>query len=121
MAEQAGAIPAGFQARRAALSKQHATALDADRILARALADAHTMRVDSLSRLDGISAEIDRAVTDQAAFALDTVWGAREFQRFLVAKQREIFAVVSSAHEFDCTKKLALQGLRSCYVAPSIK
>lgn len=121
MAEQAGAIPADLHARRAALSEQHATVIDADQLLAEAVADAHTVTVDSVSRLADISAEIDRAVADQAMFALDTAWGVREFQRFLLAKQQEIYAVVSYAHEFDCAKKLALQRLRSCYVASSIQ
>ena len=121
MAEQAGVIPADLQARRAALSEQQSTAVDADCLLAAALADAHTVTVDSVSRLDSISAEIDRAVAGQAALALDTQMGAREFQRFLLAKQREIFAVVSDAHEFDCAKKLALHRLRSHYAASSRK
>ena len=35
--------------------------------------------------------------------------GAREFQRFLVAKQREIAAVVADAHELDRAKAAVLE------------
>jgi hypothetical protein len=41
--------------------------------------------------------------------------GAREFQKFLVAKQREIAAVVADAHEFDHAKRAVLESLRGDY------
>ena len=98
-----------------ALSTQHAAAADADRILADALASAHAATVEGIRRLDAIAAEIDSAVTNQAAFSIDTAVGAREFQRFLVAKQREILAVVSEARELDGAKKAVLDRLGEHY------
>jgi hypothetical protein len=117
MAEQAGPSVAAIQARQAALVTQHSAAAQADRVLAEALAGAHAATVEGASRLDTIAAEIDDAVRNQAALAVDTPVGAREFQRFLVAKQREIIAVVSHARELDSAKKTVLETLRSQYAA----
>ena len=66
-------------------------------------------------RLDGIAAEIDGAVANQAALGLDTAMGAREFQKFLIAKQREISVVVSTARELGDAKKAVLETLREHY------
>ncbi len=54
----------------------------------------------------------------QADPAVDTPMGAREFQKFLVAKQREIAAVVAHAHELDRAKSAVLQSLRAQYTLP---
>ena len=65
--------------------------------------------------LGSIAAEIDGAVANQAALGLDTAMGAREFQKFLIAKQREISAVVSTARELGDAKKAVLETLREHY------
>ncbi len=117
MSEQAGSSLAAIQARQAALASQHSSVGEADRALADALASAHAAMSESVSRLDAIAAEIDRAMPDQAEIAVDTPMGARELQRFLVAKQREIASVVAHAHEFDHAKAAVLQGLRERYTA----
>ena len=118
MAEQTGHSVAAIQARQAVLTTQHRTAIDADRVLAGALASAHATTVEGLSRLDAIAEEIADAVQRQAALATDTPMGAREFQKFLIAKQREIMAVVSTARDMDSAKKTVLEGLRQQYSAP---
>ena len=115
MAEQAGRSIGAIGEMQAALSAQHAAAADADRALAEALASAHAATVDGVSRLDAIAAEIDSAVTNQAALGLDTAVGAREFQKFLIAKEREISAVVAHAHELDSAKAALLDTLREHY------
>jgi hypothetical protein len=117
MAEEAGLSIDAIRDKQAALSRRHAGAADADRALAAALADVHAATVDGVRRLDAIAAEIDRAVENQAALALDTAVGARAFQEFLLAKQREILAVVSGAHELDRAKKAELDKLRQHYIA----
>jgi Domain of unknown function (DUF4226) len=119
MSEQAGPSVAALQARQSALASQHSTAADADRVLAEVLASAHAAIRESIRRLDAIAAEIDRAVPAQADLAVDTPMGAREFQKFLVAKQREIAAVVADAHELDRAKKAVLERLRTQYAAPA--
>jgi hypothetical protein len=117
MAEQAGLSISALQEKQAALSRQHGAAADADRILADALASAHAATIDAISRLDAIAAEIDRAVEHQAGIGIDTPMGAREFQRFLIAKQRQILAVVSHAHQLDAEKKAVLEDLREHYTS----
>jgi predicted component of type VI protein secretion system len=115
MSEQAGPSVAALQARQSALASQHSTAADADRVLAEVLASAHAAIHESVRRLDAIAAEIDRAVSEQADLAVDTPMGAREFQTFLVAKQREIAEVVAHARELDRAKKAVLESLRAQY------
>jgi hypothetical protein len=117
MAEQAGQSIGAIGEAQAALSRQHAAAADADRVLADALASAHAATVDGIRRLDAIAADIDLAVANQSAIGLDTAMGAREFQKFLIAKQREILAVVSDAHELDAAKKAVLEKLTAHYNA----
>jgi hypothetical protein len=119
MAEQAGGAVEAIRARQAALSARHAASAEADRALVEALAGAHAATVDGIRRLDAIAAEIDGAVTNQAALALDTAMGAREFQKFLIAKQQEISAVVSQARGLDGATRAALDKLREHYTAPA--
>lgn len=117
MAEQIGHAGAAHQARQAALSRQHSVAADADHVLAETLAAAHAATVEGASHLDAIAGKIANAVRNQAALAIDTPMGAREFQKFLVAKQREIIAVVSGVHELDGAKKAVLESLQPQYAA----
>jgi Domain of unknown function (DUF4226) len=118
MAKQAGGSVEAIGARQAALSARHAASAEADRALVEALAGAHAATVEGIRRLDAIAADIDSAVTNQAALALDTAIGAREFQKFLIAKQQEIWAVVSQARELDGATRAALDKLREHYAAP---
>lgn len=118
MAEQAGGSVEAIAARQSALSARHAASAEADRALAEALASAHAATVEGIARLDAIAAEIAGAVTNQAALALDTATGAREFQKFLIAKQQEISAVVSQARDIDDATRAALDKLREHYTAP---
>jgi hypothetical protein len=115
MAEQAGLSIGAIGEKQAALSKQHVAAAEADRALADALASAHAATLEGVRRLDAIEAEINHAVANQAAIGLDTAMGAREFQKFLIAKQREISAVVSTARELGDAKKAVLDTLRGQY------
>jgi predicted component of type VI protein secretion system len=119
MPEQVGRSIGAIGERQAALSTRHSAAADADRALADALAEAHAASAEAVRRLDGIAAEIDDAVANQAALALDTAMGAREFQKFLIAKQREISAVVSNAREIAEAKRAVLDTLREHYTGPA--
>ena len=115
MSEQAGPSVAAIQARQTALADQHTTVADADRVLTEVLASAHAAIRESIRRLDAIADELDRAISGQANLAIDTPLGAREFQKFLVAKEREIAAVVMDAHELDRAKMAVLERLRERY------
>ncbi|BBZ72701.1 DUF4226 domain-containing protein [Mycobacterium paraseoulense] len=115
MTEQAGPSVAAMQARQSALAGRHGTAADADRVLAEVLTSAHAAMREGARRLDAIAEQIDHATSHQAGLAVDTPMGAREFQRFLLAKQREIAAVVEHARELSQAKKVVLDGLRDQY------
>jgi hypothetical protein len=117
MAEQTGRSVAAIQATQSVLMTRHSTATDADSVLADAVAGAHAAAVEGIRRLDAIAEAIDNAVQRQAALAIDTPMGAREFQKFLIAKQREISAVISTARNFSDAKKTVLEGLRQRYTA----
>jgi hypothetical protein len=117
MSEQAGPSVGAIRARQSALASQHGTVADADRVLAELVASAHAATRESIRRLDAIADEIDRAAA-RADLAVDTPMGARELQRFLVDKQREIAAVVADARELDRAKRAALDGLRAQYAVP---
>lgn len=115
MAEQPGPSLEAVEARRSTLANQHGAASEADRALADVLTIAHATAHESLRRLDAIAEQIDHAVGQQAALAVDTPLGAREFQKFLLDKQREIAAVVTGAREFDRAKRAVLESLRAQY------
>lgn len=117
--EGAGGAMDAIGSQQAALSVWHAASADADRALAEMLATAHAATVESIRRLDAVAAEIDAAVRNQAALALDTAMGAREFQRFLIAKQQEISAVVSHARDVGSEARVALDNLRERYASPA--
>lgn len=117
MSERAGPSEAAIRARQAELATQHGVASDADRVLAEVLVSVHEAARESIRRLDAIAEEIDRAAVHQADFAVDTPLGAREFHRFLLAKQREIAAVVSGARTLDHAKRAVLDSLRAQYRA----
>ncbi len=115
MSEQAGPSVAALRARQSELANQHGAAADADRVLAEVLASAHDTMGQSVRRLNAIAEEIETAVLHQQHLAVDTPLGVREFQRFLLAKQREITAVVTEARELGRTKSAVLQSLRPRY------
>jgi hypothetical protein len=119
MSEQAGPSLGAIRAQQSVLASQHSAAAEADRVLAEALSSAHAATRESIRRLDAIGEEIDRAATDRAALGVDTPIGVREFQRFLVDKQREITSVVADARELDRAKRAVLDRLRAQYAAPA--
>lgn len=106
--ESAGALDAA----RRALVARDADLADADRALAEAVAGAHAIAVDSISRIDAIKADIDSAVTDQPR---DNAGAAHEFGRHLVRKNRDIAAVVSEAIAAANAKTIALKELQGRY------
>ncbi|MFP1153995.1 DUF4226 domain-containing protein [Mycobacterium sherrisii] len=119
MAEQAGPSLAAIRAQQSALATRHDSLADADRTLLDVLAAAHAASRENIERLDAIAEEIEHAVPIYAGLAMDTPLGAREFQRFLVAKQREIAAVVADARELDRAKAAVLERLRGTYDTPA--
>ncbi|MEZ0354366.1 DUF4226 domain-containing protein [Mycobacterium sp. pR1184] len=115
MSEQTGPSLAAIQARQSAMATRHDSVAEADRVLVDVLASAHAAMRESIRRLDAIGDEIERAIPQQQSLGIDTPLGAREFQKFLVAKQREIAAVVADARELDRAKTAVLERLRGEY------
>ncbi len=117
MAEQSGPSVAAIQARQAALSVRGRSAAAADRVLADTVRHAHNAAVTAGNRLDTISVEIDQCIHHQHALAVDTLLGAHEMQRQLLAKQRELIAIVAEASREAAAKRTVLEALRAHYTA----
>lgn len=117
MSDQAGSSIGAIAARQAELAVRHRAATEADRVLTETLAGAHEALRESVRRLNAIADEIESA----RRLAVDAPLGAREFQRFLLAKQRDITTVVTDAREFSRIKSAVLQGLRRQYGQPSTR
>jgi hypothetical protein len=115
MADQSGRSVDALKARQAALSARHTAAADADRVLEETILSARAATVAARDRLDDIAAEIDDCVQNQAAFAVDTALGARELQKFLIVKHRELIAIVTEAHRDDAAKRAVLESLQPKY------
>lgn len=115
MSEQFGSSVTALRARQSELADQCGAAADADRALAEVLSGAHAAMRESVRRLDAIAEEIETAVLHREDLPVDTPLGAREFQSFLLAKQREIAAVVADARELGHAKSVVLQSLRPQY------
>lgn len=115
MSEQFGPSVTALRARQSELAEQHGAAAAADRVLAEVLAGAHAAMREGVRRLDAIAEEIETAVLHRERLPVDTPLGAREFQSFLLAKQREIGAVVADARALGNAKGVVLQNLRRQY------
>jgi hypothetical protein len=109
---QAGDSADALAAARRALAARDADLADADRALAEALTGAHTIALESIGRLEAISAEIDSAATEHLH---DSAAGAREVGRHLVARNREITEVISAAQAAVDAKTVALKELAGRY------
>ena len=117
MVEQAGTSASAFAETQDALAARHGTLVEADLLLSAAVANAHTAATDALQQVDAIEAEIESAVAQQELLALDTAAGSREFQRFLLAKQQQILAIVTDAVSHAAAKTADIQRLQAQYRA----
>lgn len=98
------------------LAQQLSTAAEFDRQVIEALRQAHKTTVEGRRRLDGLAAEIAAAAQ---VWDLSTAAGAREFQRFLIAKLSEIIRVVEDANDDDASKQALAAALMTLYAAQS--
>ncbi|MEO8814487.1 MAG: DUF4226 domain-containing protein [Mycobacterium sp.] len=105
------------RARAALLVQRLATSTRVDETFLATLRDAHRMTVLGRQRLDAIRAEIEQAVMNQDSSALDTPAGARQFQRFLADKTRNIHQVVADAAADSAKKAQLVQSLGGHYTA----
>jgi len=109
---QHGDSPDALEAARRALAARAADLADADLALAEAVAGAHTVAVESIGRLDAIGAELDAAASEAPG---GSPAAAHDLSRHLVAKNRDIAAVVSEARAAANAKVAALKELTDRY------
>lgn len=119
MSEQSGRAAAAIEGLRASLASRHGAAADADQVLSDALVSAHAAAMDGMHRLEALRAEIESAAQQHEALSVDTPLGAREFQKYLLAKQREIIAIVSDVATLSESKVAVLKSLQASYSAPA--
>lgn len=89
------------------LAKQNSTVAQVDLHVVTAILNAHVTTAHGGAELQALQRDVEEAV--RARTDLDTPAGARDFQRYLIDKLREIGAVVETAH-LDDTSKAALAG-----------
>ncbi len=98
-----------------ALARQNSTAAQVDLQVVTAVLNAHAANADGAAELESLQTDIESAVLSRTD--LDTPAGAREFQRFLIGKLRDIRTVVDTAG-LDATSKAALAAaLASLYAS----
>jgi hypothetical protein len=89
----------------AALAHQNSTTAQVDLQVVTAVLTAHQQNAEGREALNSLQHDIEAAVTTRSD--LDTPAGARDFQRFLIGKLRDIRAVVANA-SLDDTSNSAL-------------
>lgn len=95
MPEELGAHADAAREREDALAGRLRTTTHLDRAFVATVRGAAQVALLGRWRLDGIEAEIRDALANQQALALDTAAGARQFQRFLTVKTRDIHQVIA--------------------------
>lgn len=109
---QYGESPDPLESARRALAARDADLAAADRALADAVAEVHAIAVASIRRLDAIGAELDAIAT---AAPNDSPSAAHELSRYLIAKNRDIAAVVNDAKVAAQAKAIVLKELSVRY------
>lgn len=109
---QEGESGQALTAARAALTARDAELAAADRVLRAIVAEAHAVAAESVDRIAAIRADIDAA---PAGRSVDGPAAAHALSRLLIAKQREITAVVNAARAEVDAKTVALQGIAEQY------
>jgi len=112
MVGDSGLSAQALEAARSVLAGRDRDLAAADHQLADIVSGAHTIATGAIRRLDTVAAEIESAVQRKAELAEDTALGAREFSRFLIAKQREIIDIVTEAKANAAAKTVVLRELR---------
>ncbi|MDD7812178.1 DUF4226 domain-containing protein [Mycobacterium sp. CSUR Q5927] len=114
--EQQGRAAQAMKSAEAALAQQLSSTAEFDRQIIEALRHAHKTTDEGRRRLDNLEAEIVGAAQ---GWDLGTAAGAREFQRFLIAKLSEIVRVVEEANDDDTSKRALAAALTALYATPA--
>lgn len=96
-----------------ALAHQNSTAAQVDLQVVTAVLNAHQRTAASRDALDALQREIEGAVATRTD--LDTPAGARDFQRYLIGKLRDIQAVVAGASLDDTSNSALMAAWTSLY------
>ncbi|GJN96098.1 hypothetical protein NJB1907f44_34500 [Mycobacterium marinum] len=98
-----------------ALAHQNSMSSQLDLQVIAAILNAHLTAVDGSEALDELQQETEAAVRTRSD--LDTPAGARDFQRFLIGKLRDIREVVATASLDDTSKATLMAAWTSLYNA----
>jgi hypothetical protein len=112
---QEGAAADTIRDAEAALAQQNSTTAQIDLQVVTAVLNAHQRNAEGREALDRLQRDIEAAVTTRSD--LDTPAGARDFQRFLIGKLRDIRAVVASASLDDTSSSALMAAWTSLYNA----
>lgn len=119
MPEEVGLAADAARARERSLTRRFDVASIADRAVPAPVMRAYQSAMGGRGRLDVIAAEIECAVADQQALALNTPAGARSFSMFLHGKTQDIKQVVAEAVADSASNAAVLRSLRSSYATVS--
>jgi hypothetical protein len=97
----------------AALAHQNSAAAQLDLQVITAILNAHQKKAQGTEALDRLQDDIEAAVRTRSD--LDTPAGARDFQRFLIGKLRDIRAVVANANLDDTSSSALMAAWSSLY------
>lgn len=112
---QQGDAAEAIAAAEAALAQQNSASSQLDLQVIAAILNAHLKTVEGRETLDTLQQEIEAAVRTRSD--LDTPAGARDFQRFLIGKLRDIRAVVANTSLDDTSKSALMAAWTSLYNA----
>ncbi len=110
-----GAAAEAIAGAEAALAHQNSASSQLDLQVISAIMNAHLRTVEGAEALGALQRETEAAV--QTRSDLDTPAGARDFQRFLIGKLRDIRAVVMNASLDDTSKSALMAAWTSLYDA----
>ncbi|WAJ45250.1 DUF4226 domain-containing protein [Mycobacterium sp. Aquia_216] len=110
-----GAAAEAIAGAEAALAHQNSASSQLDLQVISAIMNAHLKTVEGAEALNSLQRETEAAVRTRSD--LDTPAGARDFQRFLIGKLRDIRAVVMNASLDDTSKSALMAAWTSLYDA----
>lgn len=110
-----GEAASAISAAETALAHQNSASSQLDLQVVTAILNAHLTNAEGRTALDALQHEIETALATRSD--LDTPAGARDFQRFLISKLRDIRAVVATAGLDDTSKSALMAAWTSLYNA----
>jgi hypothetical protein len=110
---QEGAAADAIRDAEAALAHQNSATAQVDLQVVTAVLNAHQKNAEGRAALNRLQHEIEAAVTTRSD--LDTPAGARDFQRFLIGKLRDIRDVVANASLDDTSNSALMAAWTSLY------